>query len=60
MVPPEDIDGLHQAFLQAQDEGERRRRGTAALRFSVKMFSKEANAKRYADFFVLNSNSLNS
>lgn len=60
MVPIEDVDGLHHAFLEAQDEGERRRRGAAALRFSEKMFSKEANAKRYAEFFALNSNNLNS
>ena len=60
VVPPEDVDSLHQAILEAQDEGERRRRGAAALRFSKKMFSKEANAKRYAEFFALNSNNLNS
>lgn len=60
VVPPEDIDGLHQTFQEAQDEGERRRRGVAALRFSEKMFSKEVNATRYAEFFALNSNKLNS
>ncbi|MGC6458305.1 MAG: glycosyltransferase family 4 protein [Akkermansiaceae bacterium] len=60
VVAPGDVKALHRAFQEAQDEGERKRRGAAALRFSKKMFSKEANAKRYADFFALNSNNLNS
>ena len=60
VVSSGDLDGLRRAFQEAQDEGERARRGAAALSFSEKMFSKEANAKRYADFFALNSNNLES
>lgn len=47
-------------FEKAKDKDERRRRGAAAFRFSGKMFSKEANAQHYAEFFVLNSNNLSS
>lgn len=60
VVSSGDLDGLRLAFQEAQDEGERRRRGSAALSFSEKMFSKEANAKRYADCFMLNPNDLES
>ncbi|MDB4432934.1 glycosyltransferase family 4 protein [Akkermansiaceae bacterium] len=60
VVSSGDLDSLYQALEEAQDEGERARRGAAALSFSEKMFSKKANAKRYANFFALNSNKLNS
>ena len=60
VVSPGDLDGLRLAFQEAQDEGERARRGAAALSFSEKMFSKQVNTRRYADFFTLNSNNLNS
>ena len=58
VVPPDDVEGLHRAFQEAQDEGERARRGSAALSFSEKMFSQQVNVMRYADFFALNSNNL--
>lgn len=60
VVSPGDLDGLRLAFQEAQDEGERARRGAAALSFSEKMFSKQINVRRYADFFTLNSNNIES
>lgn len=60
VVSPGDLDGLRLAFQEAQDEGERAKRGAAALSFSEKMFSKQINVRRYADFFTLNSNNIES
>ncbi len=60
VVSPGDLDGLRLAFREAQDEGERAKRGAAALSFSEKMFSKQINVRRYADFFTLNSNNIES
>jgi len=60
VVSPGDLDCLRLAFQEAQDEGERARRGAAALSFSEKMFLKQINVRRYADFFTLNSNNIES
>ena len=60
VVSPGDLDGLRLAFQEAQDEGERAKRGAAALSFSEKMFSKQINVRRYTDFLTLNSNNIES
>ena len=60
VVSPGDLDCLRLAFQEAQDEGERARRGAGALSFSEKIFSKQINVRRYADIFSLNSNNIES